>query len=90
VNELQELGILRSPSDVLWAEHREVPYANVVFTLDRAAALNVILPWIKQAGIVLAGRYGEWAYHWTDDAVRAGWAAADLVLERQRAVVPPA
>lgn len=90
VDELLQLGILRSRSDVRWAQHREVPYANVVFTLDRAPALDTILPWIKEAGIVLAGRYGEWAYHWTDDAVRAGWAAADLVLERQRAAVPPA
>jgi protoporphyrinogen oxidase len=90
VDELARLGILESRDDVLWARHREVKYANVVFTHDRGPAMDVILPWLKARGVVLAGRYGEWAYYWTDDAVRAGWAAADSVLARHQTIGPPA
>ena len=80
VDELVRLKILRDRGEVLWARHREIPYANVIFDHARAPALDVIRPWLSDNGIVTAGRYGEWGYHWTDDAVRAGWAAAESVM----------
>lgn len=80
VGELVRIGILRSAGEVIWARSREVQYANVVFDHRRAAALGAILPWLEAQGVVLAGRYGEWGYHWTDDAVRSGWAAASRCI----------
>ncbi|MGH9895222.1 MAG: protoporphyrinogen/coproporphyrinogen oxidase, partial [bacterium] len=80
VSELAGLGVLRSADEVLWAQCRSVPCANVVFDHQRAVALQTVVPWIEAQGIALAGRYGEWGYHWTDDAVRSGWAAAQRVL----------
>lgn len=77
VRELVALKILRSESEVLWARHREIQYANVIFDHARAGALAILLPWLKSVGILLAGRYGEWNYAWTDDAVKSGWAAAE-------------
>jgi protoporphyrinogen oxidase len=84
IGELVTLGVLRSPSEVLWARSREVPFANVVFDHNREPALSTIRPWIEKLGIVLAGRYGQWGYHWTDDAVRSGWQAAAAVLGESR------
>lgn len=84
VDELIEMGVLAGQSDVLWARTRVVRHANVVFDHARTAALETILPWVESLGIVLAGRYGEWGYHWTDDATRSGWAAAERALELSR------
>jgi protoporphyrinogen oxidase len=81
IEELVRIGLLASPDEVLWARHREVPYGNVVFDRQRSAALETILPWMHIAGVVLAGRYGEWGYHWTDDAVRSGRQAAARILD---------
>jgi protoporphyrinogen oxidase len=80
VDELVGMGILHDRDEVLWARHREVPYANVVFDHRRAQALDVLLPWARSLGIHLAGRYAEWGYHWTDDATRSGWRAATSIL----------
>jgi protoporphyrinogen oxidase len=80
VDELVKIGILRDKQEVLWARSREVHYANVVFDHQRTAALGVIEPWLSERGIVRAGRYGDWAYHWTDDSVKSGWRAADQVI----------
>jgi protoporphyrinogen oxidase len=80
VGELVRMGILRSREEVLWAHGQEIPYANVVFDHQRAGALAIILPWLKAQDVHLAGRYAEWAYYWTDDAARSGWAAAEAVL----------
>jgi protoporphyrinogen oxidase len=80
VDELVQIGVLCNRDEVLWAHAQEIPHANVVFDHQRAPALAVILPWLKAQGVHLAGRYAEWAYYWTDDATRAGWAAAEAVL----------
>jgi protoporphyrinogen oxidase len=82
IDELLRLRVLSNADDVVWVRHREVPYANVVFDHRRSAALDTILPWVQRAGVILAGRYAEWGYHWTDDATRSGWKAAERVLER--------
>ena len=87
VDELVKVGVLASSSEVVWARSRSVAYANVIFDHARQKALDMILPWVEDRGIVLAGRYGEWGYHWTDDAVRSGWKAAAKVLA-DRALVP--
>jgi protoporphyrinogen oxidase len=80
VDELVKTGVLRRKQEVLWAQSRQVRYANVIFDHHRSAALGVIQPWLAGRGVLCAGRYGDWAYHWTDDAVRSGWRAADQLL----------
>jgi protoporphyrinogen oxidase len=83
VEDLVRMGILAHPSEVLWGRTRVVPYANIVFDHGRAVAVDKIRRWIEGLGIELAGRYGEWGYHWTDDATRSGWNAAERVLAEQ-------
>jgi protoporphyrinogen oxidase len=80
IEELLRMGVLRSPEEVLWTHCRDVKYANVVFDHQRTAALALLEPWLAAQGISSAGRYGEWAYLWTDDSVRSGWRAAARVL----------
>jgi len=82
VDELIELAIVARRDDVRFARVRDVPFANVVFTTHRAAAVDTIRRWLESIDILVAGRYGEWAYFWTDDAVRSGWRAADAVASR--------
>jgi protoporphyrinogen oxidase len=80
VDEFVRMGILRNREEVIFARPQVVDYANVVFDHNRAAALAEIKPFIEErCGIVLAGRYGEWDYHWTDDATNAGWKAAATI-----------
>lgn len=79
VGELIRMGLVRSRSEVVATRAREITHANVVFDHARADALAVIKPFIADLGIVLAGRYGEWEYQWTDDAARSGWRAAAAV-----------
>lgn len=84
VDELLQLRILRSRDEVRWTRSRDVRYANVVFDHDRAAAVATITEWLTSRQVLLAGRYGEWSYAWTDDAVKAGWKAAAAALDGER------
>ena len=90
VADLVRMGLVRDEDEPLFARHRVLEHANVVFDHRRRPALDVIEPFLDRCGILRAGRYGEWAYHWTDDATNAGWRAAatlaglpvDELLER--------
>jgi len=98
-NELIEMGLLKSESDILSMHTRWVPWANVIFDHDRKENLDKIFNWLEQfglmretddlepmtdwyakvnesikfGGLILAGRFGQWKYFWSDDCVLRGY-----------------
>ena len=66
----------------MYQEARLLPYANVIFDLDRAPALKIVHDYLDDIGIAYAGRYGLWGYHWTDESFISGEQAAEIILER--------
>lgn len=101
VDELVEMGMIRSKDSIRYVQTVWVPWANVVFDLQRKEAQEKILSWLemyglvredddlhpmtdwdnkisssrelKTAEIILAGRYAQWKYYWTDDCVLRGY-----------------
>ena len=57
-----------------------IPYANIIFDHPRAEALATVHGYLEDIGIRTCGRYGEWAYLWTDDSFKSGEAAAERAL----------
>jgi hypothetical protein len=55
-------------------------YANVIFDLDRAAALKTVHGYLDEIGIAYCGRYGDWGYMWTDESFKSGEEAASKAL----------
>jgi len=88
IDELQRMKVIPARRDVLWARARRVPYANVLFTAQRVAAVQTIRRWLATTCVLSVGRYGEWAYFWSDDAARSGWAAADQILAARGCAAP--
>jgi len=82
VDGLVRCGLLRPDDKYLVRAARLIPYANIIFDLDRAAAVRVVHGYLEEVGIAPCGRYGEWGYQWTDEAFLSGEAAARRVLDR--------
>ena len=59
-----------------------IPYANIIFDLDRPKALATVHGYLESLGIGWCGRYGEWGYLWSDEAFVSGERAAQKVLGR--------
>jgi len=59
-----------------------VRYANVIFDLDRTAALDTVHGFLDDIGVGYCGRYGDWGYMWTDESFISGEKAAQNVLSR--------
>lgn len=82
INDLRRVGLLREDDTILFKEARVIPYANVIFDLDRAPALSLVHAYLEDIGIGYCGRYGDWAYIWTDQAFVSGEKAAQKVIDR--------
>jgi protoporphyrinogen oxidase len=78
---LQACGILRPDDRIVLRQAMLVPYANIIFDLDRIPALGTVHGYLDDVGIRYCGRYGDWGYLWTDQAFRSGERAAQQVLD---------
>jgi protoporphyrinogen oxidase len=105
--ELLEMGLinrslLKNLSDIKY-HTKWVSWANIIFDHYREEALDTILEWLTEYGlireeddlepatnwdnntlynigsIILAGRFGQWKYYWTDDSVLRGKQVGDVI-----------
>lgn len=82
VEDLIRTGVLKEEDTILDQDARVLPYANVIFDLDRAPALDVVHGYLDDVDIHYCGRYGDWDYIWTDESFRSGEQAAQRALSR--------
>jgi protoporphyrinogen oxidase len=80
IADLRRTGILREDDTILTRHAIHVPYANVIFDLERAKALETVHGYLRDVGINYCGRYGDWGYMWTDESYISGERAAESAL----------
>jgi len=82
LRDLRRCGLVRDDDRILMAEAHPIRWANIIFDLDRPAALATVHGFLDDVGIRYAGRYGDWGYLWTDQAFVSGERAAERAVER--------
>jgi protoporphyrinogen oxidase len=80
IRDLRQCGLLREDDQILSRKAMFLKYANVIFDLDRAAALKTVHGYLDEIGIAYCGRYGDWGYMWTDESFKSGEEAASKAL----------
>ena len=88
LRDLRRIGMLREDDELMVAHTRDISFANVLFTRDREASVTTIHRFLHARGIYPCGRYGEWGYLWSDQAVLSGRRVAEQMS--QEAATPPA
>ncbi len=81
IKDLLRCGLLHEEDRVLFSNALLVRYANVIFDIDRAAALETVHGYLNDIGIEYCGRYGEWGYLWTDEVFKSGEKVAQKIIE---------
>lgn len=89
VEALKTMG-LADECDILFVDHRRLPYANVVFDLGMEARREKVLAWVRSLDIKVAGRFGEWDYLWSNQAMMSGVRAAQAAFSLGVFEPPPA
>ena len=72
IADLRRCGILRDSDRVLFRHAMHIPYANVIFDLESTPATKAVHGFLDDIGIGYCGRYGDWAYIWTDQSFVSG------------------
>lgn len=80
IKDLRRCGLVRENDKVLSKKAMLLPYANVIFDLERADALKTVHGYLDDIGISYCGRYGDWGYMWTDESFKSGELAAEKAL----------
>ena len=80
IADLKKVGLLRETDRILFKNAFLVPYANVIFDLDRAKALETVHGYLDDINVSYCGRYGDWGYMWTDESFISGERAAETAL----------
>ena len=80
ISDLKKCGLVREEDEVLFKNAMIIPYANVIFDLERSDALATVHRYLDDIGISYCGRYGEWGYLWTDESFMSGENAAEKIL----------
>ncbi len=80
IRDLIKVGVLRDTDRIRFRNAMYLPYANVIFDLERTEALKTVHGYLDDLGIAYCGRYGEWLYIWTDESFLSGERAAQRAL----------
>jgi protoporphyrinogen oxidase len=87
INDLRRCGILRDSDNILCRGARLLRYANVIFDLDRTAALETVHGYLDDLGIAYCGRHGDWGYMWTDESFKSGERAAEKAVALRKPIM---
>lgn len=71
---------LATREKILFAEHHHLAYGNVVFDLGMEERRDRVRAWVEAQGVQTAGRFGEWAYLWSNQSLMSGMRAAEAAL----------
>ncbi len=82
VEALRRTGVLRRSDRIVLEDQIDIPYAYVVFDFSRPACLETIHDWMESVGLHPCGRFGEWGYHWSFEAIDSGRRVAARVAKR--------
>ena len=82
IDGLLRCGILKSREEIIHTSTIFAPWGNVIFDHDRPASLEKVHAFLNEVGIAYCGRYGDWAYIWTDESFISGERAANMILNR--------
>jgi protoporphyrinogen oxidase len=86
IQDLIRVKALPADAPVVLKMTRDIPFAYCIYDKQRKAALNTVHDWLTGMDIMPAGRYGLWAYFWSDDAMLSGKRTAEKLLLRNKAV----
>lgn len=82
IADLRRMNIIREDDEIVHKDAKFIPYANVIFDLDSGPATKTVHAYLDECGIDYCGRYGDWAYIWTDESFKSGESAAQKALDR--------
>lgn len=84
IQDLIKVKALDADAPITLKMTKDIPYAYVIFDEQRKVALSTVQEWLKSVDIAPAGRYGKWAYFWSDEAILSGKKVAETLMKSKQ------
>ena len=78
IESLIKIGLFKK-KDLEVVNIKFLKYANVIFDKNYSKNRNLILNYFKKYDIDFVGRFGRWAYLWSDDCFLSGKLLAEKI-----------
>ncbi|MCL2822768.1 MAG: hypothetical protein FWD57_02140, partial [Polyangiaceae bacterium] len=78
---LVEMGFIDSPNQLLFANHRTIEHAYVIYDHAYQESVNAVQQYLGKVMVFSTGRYGGWDYSSMEDAMMYGCDIANKVKE---------
>jgi len=82
IDDLKRAEILLKNDEILFSDTIDIKYGYVIYDKERKGAVDIIHSFLRNKDIIPCGRYGDWAYHWSDDAILSGKNAAEVITQK--------
>ena len=80
IQQLISIGLFNN-EDIIVKDIRQEKYANVIYDHNIQKARKIVHDFLKKQDIFYIGRFGEWAYLWSDQSLMSGKIAADKIFK---------
>lgn len=80
LEDLMKTEFLKTEDNIVYLDTYDIKYGYVIYDKEKKLSVKTIHNFLKPYGIVPCGRYGLWAYLWSDEAIMSGKVAAEKLL----------
>lgn len=76
IDDLKRAEILLENDEIIFTDTIDIKHGYVIYDKERKGAVDTIHKYLKNKRIIPCGRYGDWAYYWSDESILSGKKAA--------------
>ena len=77
IEDLKKANILLESDNIVYQHTYDIKYGYVIYDEYKKQSVKKIHDFLKPYNIIPCGRYGLWAYLWSDEAIMSGKVAAE-------------
>lgn len=81
IQDLMTIGIIDKDDKIPLATCQDIKHAQVLYHGQHNESRNAILDYLEKHDIYCIGRYGEWAYLWSDQSILSGKRLAERLVK---------
>ncbi len=78
--DLKKANLLKDDDEIVYLDTYDIKYGYVIYDKNRRPAIKEVHEFVKKYDIIPTGRYGLWAYLWSDEAMMSGKLSSEKLI----------
>lgn len=70
---------IATDDEIIFMHHKHLPWGNVIFDIGMEKNRDIVRDFLHSNGVESCGRFGEWDYLWSNQALLSGKKAAEKI-----------